>query len=62
MLDKLQETLKMDSESRMLKAAEDSTKAHAYATEVESKMDEWKQKIVKTGRQCKFPRKELQII
>ena len=29
MLEKLQETLKSDSETLMLKAAEDSTKAHA---------------------------------
>ena len=60
MLEKLQETLKMDSESLMLKAAEDSTKAHAYATEAKSILDECKRKVVKieTGRNYKFPRKE----
>ena len=47
MLEKLQETLKMDSESLMLKAAEDSTKAHVYATEAKSILDECQQKVVK---------------
>ena len=46
MLEKLQETSKSDSESLMLKAAEDSTKAHSYATEAKSIMDECKGKIV----------------
>ena len=46
-LEKLQETLKMDSDSLMLKAAEDSTKAHAYATEAKRIMDECKQNVVK---------------
>ena len=41
MLEKLQETLKSDSETLMLKAAEDSTKAHALiAIEEKSIMDE----------------------
>ena len=31
----------------MLKAAEDSTKAHVYASEAKSIMDECKQKVVK---------------
>ena len=46
MLEKLQETLKSDSESLMLKAAEDSKKAHAYATEAKNIMDECKGKVV----------------
>ena len=46
MLEKLQETLKSDSQSLMLKAAEDSTKSHASAIEVKSVMDECKQKVV----------------
>ena len=41
-LEKLQETLSSDSQSLMLKAAEDSTKAHASAIEVKSVMDERK--------------------
>ena len=44
-LEKLQVTLKSDSQSLMLKAAEDSTKAHASAIEVKSVMDERKQKV-----------------
>ena len=47
MLEKLQETLKSDSESLVLKAAEDSTKAHPYAIEAKSIMDEHKLKVVK---------------
>ena len=47
MLEKLQETLKSDSESLLLKAAEDSTKAHPYAIEAKSIMDERKLKVVK---------------
>ena len=46
MLEKLQETSKSDSESLMLKAAEDSTKAYSYATEAKSIMDECKGKVV----------------
>ena len=46
MLEKLQETLKSDSQSLMLKAAEDATKSHASAIEVKSVMDECKQKVV----------------
>ena len=46
MLEKLQETLKSDSESLMMKAAEDSTKAHAYAVEAKSIMDERNRKVV----------------
>ena len=46
MLEKSQETLKSDSESLMLKAAEDLTKAHAYAIEAKSITDEPKQKVV----------------
>ena len=45
-LEKLQETLSSDSQSLMLKAAEDSTKAHASAIEVKSVTDERKQKVV----------------
>ena len=45
MLEKLQETLKSDSESLMLKAAQDSTKAHAYAIEAKSIMDEHERKV-----------------
>ena len=41
-LEKLQETLRSDSKSLMLKAAEGSTKAHASAIEVKSFMDERK--------------------
>ena len=46
MLEKLEETWRSDSQSLMLKAAEDSTKAHASAIEVKSVMDERKQKVV----------------
>ena len=46
MLEKLQETLKSDSQSLMLNAAKGSTKAHASAIEVKSVMDERKQKVV----------------
>ena len=46
MLEKLQETLKSDSESLLMKAAEDSTKAHAYAVEAKSIMDERNRKVV----------------
>ena len=46
MLEKLEETWRSDSQSLMLKAAEDSTKAHASAIEVKSVMDEHKQKVV----------------
>ena len=46
MLEKVQKTLKSDSESLMLRAAEDSTKAHAYAIEAKSIMDERKWKVV----------------
>ena len=42
MLEKLEETWRSDSQSLMLKAAEDSTKAHASAIEVKSVMDERK--------------------
>ena len=42
MLEKLQETLKSDSEGLMLKAAKDSTKAHAYAIENKNIMQECK--------------------
>ena len=45
MLKKLQETLKSDSESLMLKAPEDATKAHAYAIEGKGIMCERKHKI-----------------
>ena len=45
MLEKLQETLKSDSESLMLKAAEDSTKSHVYAIEAKSIMDECQQVV-----------------
>ena len=38
--------MKSDSQSLMLKAAEDSTKAHASAIEVKSVMNERKQKLV----------------
>ena len=46
MLEKLQEALKSDLQSLMLKAAEDSTKSHASAIEVKSVMGECKQKVV----------------
>ena len=46
MLEKVQKTLKSDSESLMLGVAEDSTKAHAYAIEAKSIMDERKRKVV----------------
>ena len=46
MLEKVQKTLKSDSESLMLRVAEDSTKAHAYAIEAKSIMDERKRKVV----------------
>ena len=42
MLEKLEETLRSDSQSLMLKAAEDSTKAHPSVIEVKSVTDEWK--------------------
>ena len=42
MLEKLEETWRSDSQSLMLKAAEDSTKAHASAIEVKSVTDERK--------------------
>ena len=45
-LEKMQETLKSDSESLMLKAAEVFRRAHAYAIETKSIMDEYKQKVV----------------
>ena len=38
--------MESDSESLMLKAAEDSTKAHAYAIEAKSTMHERKRKVV----------------
>ena len=44
--EKMQETLKSDSESLMLKAAEVFRRAHAYAIETKSIMDECKQKVV----------------
>ena len=50
MIEKLQETLKSDSESLMLKATEDSTKAHAYTIEAKSIMDECKRKVVETEK------------
>ena len=46
MLEKLQETLKSDSQSLMPNAAENSTKPHDSAIEVKSVMDERKQKVV----------------
>ena len=46
MLEKLQETFKRDSKSLMLKAAEDSTKAHAYTIEAKSIMNERKRNVV----------------
>ena len=46
MLEKLQKTLKSDSENLMLKAAHDSTKAHAYAVEAKSIIDEHERKVV----------------
>ena len=46
MLEKVQKTLKSDSESLMLRVAEDSTKAHAYAIEAKSITDERKRKVV----------------
>ena len=46
MLKKLQETLKSDSESLILKTAEDSTKVHGYAIEAKSIIDERKLKVV----------------
>ena len=46
MPEKVQKTLKSDSESLMLRVAEDSTKAHAYAIEAKSIMDERKRKVV----------------
>ena len=39
MLEKLEETLESESERLILKAAEDSTKVHAYAIEAKSIMD-----------------------
>ena len=45
-LEKLEETLKSYSESLMLKAPEDTTKAHAYAIEAKSIMYEHKQKVL----------------
>ena len=50
MLEKLQKTLKIDSESVMLKAAQDSTKAHAYAIEAKSIVNERKRKVVGIGK------------
>ena len=50
MLEKLQETLKRDSESLLLKAAEDSTKALAYTIEAKSIMDERKRNVVETEK------------
>ena len=44
--EKIQETLKSDSESLMLKAADVFRRAHAYAIETKSIMDECKQKVV----------------
>ena len=38
--------MKSDSERLMLKATEDSTKAHAYAIEAKSVIDERKRKVV----------------
>ena len=38
------------SKSRAVEAAEDSTKAHAYAIEAKSLMDECKQKVVEIGK------------
>ena len=46
MLEKLQETLKSDSQSLMPSAAENSTKPHDSAIEVKSVMDERKQNVV----------------
>ena len=46
MLEKLEETLKSDSQSLIPNAAEDSTKPHDSAIEVKSSMDERKQKVV----------------
>ena len=46
MLKILQETLKSDSESLILKIAEDSTKVHGYTIEAKSIMDERKLKVV----------------
>ena len=46
MLEKLQEILESNSESLMLKTAEDSTKAHAYGIEAKSMMHECKRKVV----------------
>ena len=46
MLEKLQETLKSDSQILMLKSAEDSTEAHAYAIEAKSIMDKRKRNFV----------------
>ena len=45
-LEKIQETLKSDSESLMLKAADVFRRAHAFAIETKSIMDECKQKVV----------------
>ena len=45
-LEKIQETLKSDSESLMLKAADVFRRAHAFAIETKSIMDEFKQKVV----------------
>ena len=50
MLEKLQKTLKSDSESAMLKAAEDSTKPRAYAIDAKSIMNERKRKVVEIGK------------
>ena len=44
--EKIQETLKSDSESLMLKAADVFRRAHAFAIETKSIMDEFKQKVV----------------
>ena len=45
-LEKIQETLKSDSESLMLKAADVFRRDHAFAIETKSIMDECKQKVV----------------
>ena len=45
-LEKIQETLKSDSESLMLKAADVFRRAHAYGIETKSIMDECKQNVV----------------
>ena len=47
MLEKLEETLRSNSQSLMLKASEDSTKVWASAIEAKRIMDECKWKVVK---------------